>query len=72
VPLQEDRFAKSGMLLKTTEVDSVSRRQGRWVADRVTFKDALKSGAGTEFIVDSLQLDVPIPDYVFSKASLKK
>ena len=71
VPLREDRFAKSGMLLKTTEVDSVSQRQGRWVADRVTFKDALKSGAGTEFIVDSLQLNVPIPDYLFSKASLK-
>lgn len=72
LPLREDRFAKSGMLLKTTEVDSVSRRQGRWIADRVTFKDALKTGAGTEFIVDSLQLDVPVPDYLFSKAALKK
>jgi outer membrane lipoprotein-sorting protein len=72
VPLREDRFAKGGKLLKTTEVDSVSRRQGRWVPDRVTFKDALKTGAGTEFIVDSLQLDVPIPDYIFSKAALRK
>ncbi|HTW91614.1 MAG TPA: outer membrane lipoprotein-sorting protein [bacterium] len=72
VPLRENRFAKSGMLLKTTEVDSVSRRQGRWVADRITFKDALKTGAGTEFVVDSIQFNVPIPDYIFSKASLKK
>jgi len=72
VPLRENRYAKSGKLLKTTEVKSVSLRQGRWIADRVSFKDALKTGAGTEFILDSLRLNVPIPDYVFSKAALKK
>ncbi len=58
--------------LKTTEVKSVSLRQGRWIADRVSFKDALKTGAGTEFILDSLRLNVSIPDYIFSKAALKK
>jgi outer membrane lipoprotein-sorting protein len=72
VPMREDRFAKSGKLLKTTEVNNVARHDGRWVADRVTFKDALKAGAGTEFVLDSMQLNVPIPDYIFSKASLKK
>jgi outer membrane lipoprotein-sorting protein len=72
VPLRENRFAKSGKLLKTTDVMNVSRHDGRWVADRVTFKDALKAGAGTEFVLDSIRLDAPIPDYIFSKASLKK
>jgi hypothetical protein len=72
VPLRENRYAKSGKLLKTTEVKSVSLHQGRWIADRVSFKDVLKSGAGTEFILDSLRLNVSIPDYIFSKAALKK
>jgi outer membrane lipoprotein-sorting protein len=72
VPLREHRFAKSGKLLKTTEVTSVVRRQGRWLADRVVFKDALRDGAGTEFILDSIRLDVAIPDHIFSKAALKK
>ena len=72
VPLRENRFAKSGKLLKTTEVKSVSQRQGRWVADHVSFKDALKTGEGTEFVLDSIRLNVPIPDYIFSKAALKK
>lgn len=72
LPLREDRFAKSGKLLKTTEVKSVAQYQGRWFADRATFKDALRSGEGTEFVVDSLRLNVPIPDYIFSKASLRK
>jgi hypothetical protein len=72
VPLRENRYAKSGKLLKTTEVKSVSQRQGRWVADHVSFKDALKSGEGTEFVLDSIRLNVPIPDYIFSKAVLRK
>jgi outer membrane lipoprotein-sorting protein len=72
VPLRENRYAKSGKLLKTTEVKSVSRRDGRWVADRASFKDALKAGAGTEFILDSIRLDVSIPAHIFSKAALKQ
>jgi outer membrane lipoprotein-sorting protein len=72
VPLREHRYAKSGKLLKTTEVKSVSLRQGRWVADRITFKDALKAGSGTEFALDSIRFNAPIPDYIFSKAALKR
>jgi len=72
VPLRENRYAKSGKLLKTTEVKSVSQHQGRWVADRVSFKDALKAGEGTEFVLDSIRFDVRIPDIIFSKASLRR
>jgi len=72
VPLRENRFAKSGKLLKTTEVKSVSLHEGRWVADDVSFKDALKTGAGTEFVLDSIRFNVSIPDYMFSKAALRK
>ncbi len=72
VPMRENRYAKSGKLLKTTEVKNVSLRQGRWVADRISFKDALKSGEGTEFELDSIRFNVSIPDYIFTKAALKK
>jgi len=72
VPLRENRYAKSGTLLKTTEVKNVSQHQERWVPDRVIFKDALKSGEGTEFVLDSIRFNVQIPDYMFSKAALKK
>jgi outer membrane lipoprotein-sorting protein len=72
VPLRENRYAKSGKLLKTTEVKSVAQHQGRWVADHVTFKDALRAGEGTEFVLDSIRLNAPVPDYIFSKAALKK
>jgi hypothetical protein len=31
----------------------------------------LKDGLGTEFILESIEFNAVIPDYVFSKASLK-
>ncbi len=70
--LKEERFSKSGKLLKTMEVLSVKRFDGRWLADRAVFRDALKSGGGTEFRIDSIRFNVPIPDAVFSRASLRK
>jgi hypothetical protein len=72
VLLKEDLYAKSGKLLKTLDVREVMEVQNRWLAKSVLYKDVLKDGAGTEFLVDSLALDVAIPDYLFSKAALRK
>jgi outer membrane lipoprotein-sorting protein len=70
--LKEERFATSGRLLKTTEVTSVARMAGRWVAERAVFRDALKNDGGTDFLVTSVEFDPRIPDSVFSQASLRK
>jgi outer membrane lipoprotein-sorting protein len=72
VILKEERYARSGVTLKTTEVKSVVREQGRWIPERVVYKDALKAGEGTEFIVDAIEFDAAIPDYLFTKAALRK
>jgi len=71
VVLREERFAKSGKLLKTTEVRNVERMKDRWVPTRVNFKDALKDGSGTEFIVKSMEFNAAIPEHLFTKASLR-
>jgi outer membrane lipoprotein-sorting protein len=71
VVLREERYAKSGKLLKTTEVKSVERQGGRWVPTQVVFKDALKEGGGTDFVIESIEFNAQIPDYVFTKASLR-
>lgn len=72
VILREDLFAKSGTLLKTVEVREVMNVEGRWMGKNVLFKDVMKNGGGTEFIVQSIDLDPPIPGYLFSKAALKR
>jgi outer membrane lipoprotein-sorting protein len=72
VLLKEERYAKSGKLLKTLEVKSVVRVQNRWVQNVAVFKDVLKGGEGTEFKIESIEYDTPIPATLFSKASLRK
>jgi len=72
VPLKENRYAKSGKLLKYTEVKSVSKIDGRWYPDRMIFKDVLKGGNGTELVINKVNFDVNIPEHIFSKAALRK
>jgi len=72
IPLREEMFAKSGTLLKKTELSDVQRINGRWYPKKIVFKDMLKEGSGTEFLIDEIEFNVPIADYIFSKANLKK
>jgi outer membrane lipoprotein-sorting protein len=72
VMLRENLYAKSGKLLKAVDVREVMRVQNRWLAKSVLYKDALKDGEGTEFYIDSITLDTTIPDYLFSKAALRR
>jgi outer membrane lipoprotein-sorting protein len=72
IPLKEELYAKSGTLLKRTELSDVVNLNGRWFPKKIVFKDMLKDGEGTEFIIEDIQFNAVIPDYIFSKASLKK
>ena len=72
IPLKQELFAKSGKLLKKMELKDVVRVEGRWFPTRYIFKDMLKTGDGTEFIIEDIHFNVDIPDYRFNKASLRK
>jgi len=72
IPLKEELIAKSGKLLKMIEFKDVEKLSGRWFPKKMIFKDILKTGKGTEFIIDSIKFDVDIPAYKFTKASLRK
>jgi outer membrane lipoprotein-sorting protein len=72
IPLKEELFAKSGTLLKRTELSDVVDLNGRWFPRKILFKDMLKEGLGTEFYFEEIRFNEKIPDYLFSKASLKK
>lgn len=72
VSLKEERFARSGKLLKIFEVKEVRRIQNRWIPSHMVFKDALKSGKGTEYFIESIEFNADIPEALFTKASLRK
>jgi outer membrane lipoprotein-sorting protein len=71
IPLKEELYGKSGKLLKRTQLSEVTRIQGRWFPMKIVYKDMLKTGDGTQFIIVTIKLDEPISGNIFSKASLK-
>ncbi|MBN1186265.1 MAG: outer membrane lipoprotein-sorting protein [Bacteroidales bacterium] len=72
VPLKEELFAKSGQLLKRSTLKDVKMIDGRWFPTTIIYKDMLKQGNGTEFKMAGLKFNQDIPEYLFSKAALKK
>ncbi len=73
LPMNEELYAKSGKLLKTSTMDGIKKVQGRWFPTRFIFKDELKRNSkGTEWVIDEIAFDVDIPDYRFKKGILRK
>lgn len=73
IPLKEELYAKSGKLLKQSEMRDVEKTDGRWFPKTVFYKDMLKQNSGgTEFKITYIQFNITIPEYLFSKAALKK
>lgn len=72
IPWQEELFAKSGQMLKKVTMSDVAKIDGRWYPKKMNYKDVLKDGKGTDFVLKELQFNAPIPAHIFNKASLKK
>ncbi|HKK81230.1 MAG TPA: outer membrane lipoprotein-sorting protein, partial [Prolixibacteraceae bacterium] len=72
VPLKQEMYAKSGKLLKRLIMRDVQKVNGRWFPKTMVYKDMLKQGGGTAFKVTDIAFNADIPDYIFSKAALKK
>lgn len=66
VPLKEERFARSGKLLKTALLGDVRRIGDRWYPFRIEMDDALQTDTRTVLQMLSVELDVPVPREVFS------
>lgn len=72
IPLKEELYAKSGKLLKKTNLSDVRKINERWFPFKIIFKDMLKTGDGTEFVIEDIDFNVEIDPVVFTKASLRK
>jgi len=72
LPLREERFAKSGKLLKTTEIREYFQTSDRWYPKHLFYKDMLLRSKGTELFIDTIEFVDQIPDFRFTKAALRK
>lgn len=72
LPVREERFAKSGKLLKTTNIVEMFQIDERWYPKKMIFKDELARGDGTEYLIDAIDFDVEISEHKLTKAALRK
>ena len=66
VPLKEERFARSGKLLKTALLGDVREVGGRWYPFRIELDNALQSDTRTTLQFLELVFDVDVPGDVFT------
>ena len=72
IPLVEELYAKSGKLLKRLTFSDAIQIDERWFPMRMHFKDMMKSGDGTEFVIEEIEFDTTIAPERFSKAALRR
>ena len=72
IPLMQELYAKSGKLLKQLTFSDAVQINDRWFPKRMHFKDMMKDGEGTEFIIEEIDFDTAIAPERFSKAALRR
>jgi len=71
VPLKEERFARSGKLLKTALLGDVRRVGERWYPFRIEMDDALQTDTRTVLQMIDVQIGIRVPREVFSLSYLE-
>lgn len=72
IPIKQELYALSGMLLKTWTMSDVKEVGGKNVPMKMVIDDALKEGSSTTIEVQSVTFDVPLQDEVFSRRWLER
>ncbi len=72
LPLKEERYAKSGKLLKKIEIRDMTKTQNRWYPKEIFFKDMLSNGQGTIYRIEEIEFGAKIPEHLLSKAALRR
>ncbi len=71
VPLKEDRFARSGKLLKTAYLSDVRKIGDQWYPFRTELNNALQSDTKTTLQVLEFELNIKISDELFTLRNLE-
>lgn len=71
IPLKEERFAKSGKLLKTAFLSDVRQVAGRWYPFRIVMDNALQTDTRTTLQILELEFDVDMPEEIFTVSHLE-
>ena len=72
LPLREERYAKTGRLLKVLRFEDVHKLDDRWYPSLFVMEDKLKEGTRTEMLMRDLKFKIPVPGEIFDKRNLRR
>lgn len=72
IALKEEKYAKSGKLLKTSRVLEVQKIRERYFPVKSEIADKLRNGSRTVFTMQEVQLDIPVSEKLFTMQNLQK
>lgn len=72
IPVKQELYALSGLLLKTWTMSEVKNIDGKNVPMTMTLDDALKKGSSTRFEIEEVTYDVPLQGEIFSRRWLER
>ena len=72
IPLRQELYALSGMLLKVWTMSDVVAVAGRQVPTRMVVEDQVQKGSRTELVFSDLQFAVPLESEIFSQRWLER
>jgi len=72
IPLKQELYAVSGMLLKTWTMGDVHLVGGRQWPSRMVIEDKLQQGSRTELVFDAVSFSVPLQEEIFSTRWLER
>ncbi len=72
LPVREERYAKSGKLLKVARFVDVEIFEDRNFPTRIIMEDKLKEGSRTEIILGELKFRIPEPEGIFDRRNLRR
>jgi outer membrane lipoprotein-sorting protein len=71
LPLKEERYARSGKLLKTMVLSDIRRVGERWYSFRMELNNALQADTSTVLEILEMEIDIPIPSSMFTMRNLE-
>ncbi|MEL6349750.1 MAG: outer membrane lipoprotein-sorting protein [Myxococcota bacterium] len=72
IPVQEELFAVSGMMVKRWTLSEVKDFNGRKFPTRWTVEDQLRAGSTTVLVFEEMSFSVPLEDEIFSPRWLQR
>ncbi len=72
IPLSQELYALSGMLVKTWTMSDVRKVGDRWVPHKMRIEDKLQAGSYTEITTEESTFGVALPEEVFTLRWLER